>query len=105
MKLEKSCVLVLGLLLAAGLAGGADKPGPVVDEEKPVAGQPQPVGEAKQPAEVAQAKLPKVVNSIGMTLVEIADVLSIPVGTVKSRLHSIRQELKMAFEENENERH
>lgn len=33
-----------------------------------------------------------------MPLMEIADVLSIPVGTVKSRLHSIRQELKMAFE-------
>lgn len=36
-----------------------------------------------------------------MPLTEIADVLSIPVGTVKSRLHSIRQELKMAFEEKE----
>jgi RNA polymerase sigma-70 factor (ECF subfamily) len=34
-----------------------------------------------------------------MPLMEIADVLSIPVGTVKSRLHSIRKELKMAFEE------
>lgn len=36
-----------------------------------------------------------------MPLLEIAEVLSIPVGTVKSRLHSIRQELKMAFEEND----
>jgi len=53
MKLQKSCVLVLGLLLGAGLIGCADKPEPAVDEEKPVAGQPQPVGEAKQPAEAA----------------------------------------------------
>lgn len=33
-----------------------------------------------------------------MSLIEIADVLAIPVGTVKSRLHSIRQELKLVIE-------
>jgi RNA polymerase sigma factor (sigma-70 family) len=33
-----------------------------------------------------------------MPLTEISDVLDIPVGTVKSRLHSIRKELKLAFE-------
>ena len=32
-----------------------------------------------------------------MSLVEIAHVLSIPVGTVKSRLHSIRQELRGVY--------
>jgi RNA polymerase sigma-70 factor (ECF subfamily) len=34
----------------------------------------------------------------GMSLLEIADVLSVPLGTVKSRLHSIRQELKQVIE-------
>jgi RNA polymerase sigma-70 factor (ECF subfamily) len=36
----------------------------------------------------------------GMPLAEIADVLGIPEGTVKSRLHSIRQELKLLLEKN-----
>lgn len=33
-----------------------------------------------------------------MSLVEIAEVLGIPLGTVKSRLHSVRQELKQVIE-------
>ncbi len=33
-----------------------------------------------------------------MSLVEIAEVLSIPLGTVKSRLHSVRQELRQVIE-------
>ena len=33
-----------------------------------------------------------------MSLLEISEVLSIPLGTVKSRLHSIRQELKQVIE-------
>ena len=33
MKLPKSCVLVLGLLLGAGLAGGAEKPEPVAEKD------------------------------------------------------------------------
>ena len=56
MKLQRSCVLVLVLLLSAGLIGCADKPGPVVDEEKPVAGQPEPTGKEPKLATVDAAK-------------------------------------------------
>jgi RNA polymerase sigma-70 factor (ECF subfamily) len=39
----------------------------------------------------------------GMSLNEIADVLRIPLGTVKSRMHSVRQELKSIVERNNDE--